>query len=358
MAKREKKLRFALFGCGQAGMNHLESLCNTPGAEVVAVCDKREEAARAAARRYNIPSFYLDAGRLFRNERIDAIANVTSTGGHYPITMMAARRGIHVFLEKPMSASFRQAKEMADLCRKSGVILAVTFTYRFVPETIYIKETIDSGKLGRLLEVRYLRYNGNPHKYPPGSAMRRQRDNLNTGEGQGIVYDCGIHAIDLICWYAGHEPVKMDAWGTHHEGYDYPDTATCMLEFGNGVKGVYDYGSLSGSYENFGQGRALMSIIVNCEKGSIVYNLGINVAGRDNDTSYIDVLTSRKHTVKTFPIYEKCRDVQYRQFIESVRAGKLKGNFPGPEEAAKATMVAEKMLRLCLKNRIRSPLHT
>ncbi len=353
---KNKKVRFGFFGCGQAGMDHLRALCGTNGAEVAAVCDMRKEAAEKAAKRFGIARVYTDAEKLFKNEKIDAIANVTSTAGHYPITMLAAKRGINVFLEKPMTASSKQAEEMVKACRKTGVILAVTYTYRFVEETREMKKIIDSEKLGRILEIRYLRYQGDPHKYPIGSEMRRQRDNMYTKDGLGMIYDCGIHAIDLLCWYAGGSPVKMEAWGTHHQGYDYPDTATCLLEFPKGIKGIYDYGTMTGFYENFGQGRALMLIVVNGEKGSMVYTLGANTAGRKNDTTYIDVMTAKKHTVHELPIYEKSRDMQYKQFVESVRAGRLKGDFPTPEEAARATVIAEKMLRLCLKNKVRSPL--
>lgn len=246
---KNKKVRFGFFGCGQAGMNHLKALCGTPGAEIAAVCDMRREAAEKAARKFGIPHVYTDAEMLFKNENIDAIANVTSTGGHYPLTIMAAKHGKHVFLEKPMSTSSKQAEEMVKACRKAGVILAVTYTYRFVKETREMKKIIDSGKLGKILEIRYLRYQGEPHKYTKSSDMRRQRDNLYTKNGLGMIYDCGIHAIDLLCWYAGGGPVKMEAWGTYHQGYDYPDTATCLLEFPNGIKGIYDYGTMTGFYE-------------------------------------------------------------------------------------------------------------
>jgi|GEM_PF-1395098 len=354
--ERGERVRFGFFGCGQAGMNHLEILCNTPGAEVVAVCDMRREAAEKAAERFGISRIYTDAARLFDNEEMDAIANVTSTGGHYPLTMMAAEHGIHVFLEKPMSTSSKQAEEMVRTCRKAGIILAVTYTYRFVKETREIKRIIDSGRLGKILEIRYLRYQGNPQKYPEGTENRRQRDNMYSKNGLGIIFDCGIHAIDLLCWYAGAEPTRMEAWGTHHQGYDYPDTATCMMEFPSGIKGIYDYGTLTGVYEHFGQGRAVMFIVINGEKGSIVYSLGVNIADRKNDISYIDILTRNRHTVQRLPIYEKARDVQYKQFMESVRAGKLTGYFPSPEEAARANRIAENMLDLCMKNRVRSPL--
>ncbi|MFH0963899.1 MAG: Gfo/Idh/MocA family oxidoreductase [Planctomycetota bacterium] len=356
--KKADPVRFAFFGCGAAGMNHLAELCRIQEARVAAVCDLRRSAAQAAARRFGIPKAYTDAEKLFAREKVDAAAIVTSTGSHCPLTLLAARHKAHVIVEKPMATRVEEAHKMVRTCRRAGVILAVTYTYRFVPETRAIKRLIDSGRLGRLLEVRFTTYGGEPFKYPRGSDERRRMDGFYSDKGLGMVYDCGTHAFDLLAWYAGAAPKRVEAWGTHHLDYPYPDTATALIEFDNGVKGVYDYGSLAGAYDHFGQGRSVLTIMAVGEGGSAVYNLAAGVAGRSARLSYLDILTKASHRVRTFPVYGKQRDVQYRQFIRSVRAGRPIGNFPTPEEALLATKLSWQVLRRCMRNPVRSPLRS
>lgn len=347
----EKPVRLGFVGCGLAGIKHIEILQEMDEAEIVAVCDKRVDVAKQAAERFSIPSYYEDAVRMMEEEKIDAVANITATAGHYPIAIEAAKRGLHVLMEKPLASTSEQSEELCNACANAGVLLAVTFTYRFVPEMCDMKKIIDSGELGKILEIRVLKYIGSPGKPPPGSDQRRQRDYLNTPENRGLLFDCGVHSFDLMCWYAGSAPLKIEAWGSHHAGYDYPDYATVLFEFENGIKGVYDDGLLTASRSFLGEGMPVMQIIAAGEKGSLFYSLGSKLNGGEYNKSRLDVFTEEGHRRKRYPFYSKCRDIQYEQFMKSVSSGKLEGHFPSPEEAVLATSVAERVLMSCGENR-------
>jgi predicted dehydrogenase len=167
---------------------------------------------------------------------------------------------------------------------------------------------------------------------------------------KGIHFDCGVHAFDLFRWFAASEVTRIDARGTCHVDNPYPDAATAILEFANGVKAVYDHGELL-YYDPIMPSRSFFRILVSGTDGSIVWGLG---EGR-GQRSVLRVYTAGRCEEEKFPIYGKERATQYRQFVESVRGGTLAGYFPVPEDAAKATELADAVVKTAMEHLIVSP---
>lgn len=348
----KKRYRFGLVGCGAAGKNHLSQMLAVPEIEVPAVADLRRDVAVQTANLHGIPNVYDNYSEMFAKEQLDAVAVITSADAHYPVAKSALQHGLHVFCEKPLTVEPKESYALVTLAKKMNKLLAVTFTYHFVPETRRIKEIIESGRLGQLLEIRFFCLNGNIDFYPAGSDEKRKYDHIYQ-KVKGMIFDCGVHAFELLCWLGNSRVKRIDARATCHLGYHFPETCTAILELENGIKAVYDYGKFP-YYDPAMPCRTWFHILATGTKGSLVYDFG--GTHKDHRQSMLNVYTAKAKRQIPFPIYAKERTLQYRQFIVSLKKGRLTGYFPSPEQSAYATEVADQVVKLGIKNLIPSPL--
>jgi predicted dehydrogenase len=227
--------------------------------------------------------------------------------------------------------------------------LAITYAYRFVPDTISLKQVIDRKLIGDLMEIRYIRLGPNEMERPmEGTLERRKADMIYTHE-MGMNYDCGVHAMDLFRWYSNSDIKKITAQGICRMGYDYPDGATAILEMENSIRCIYDHGSMPFMSDFAGH---VFMIILTGRKGSAVWRLGgRSVPGEMWGNSCIDIYTPAGPQWYEFPIYEKGRDLQYQQFAQAIETETLEGtNFPTPEDAVKATEAGLLLIKTLLNN--------
>jgi len=340
-------LNVGLIGCGAAGMHHLEAMLGTKGIAVSAVCDINKACAGRAGRIAEA-NVYLDAGMMMRAEDLDAVSIITSAHTHYTLARLAAKHGLHVICEKPLTARESQGKTLVRLFGRAGLVLAVTFTYRYVEETRLMRRLIQTGTIGRLLELRHTGWGGLPRKYRKGTAERKKYDVVYGPEIRGIIFDCGVHTFDLFRWLSGEEYVTFVGMGACHQGYPFPDSATVTCEMTGGVKCLLDHGPLP-YHMNGASGIPVGIIAAAGTKGSIVWKIAYQREG-DWYLSELAINTKERSRTKTFPLFSKCRDLQYRDFVRSVKAGKLVGAFPDPEDANGATAAANRALDAVMKN--------
>ena len=100
--EKDKKVKFALIGCGRISVNHIDALKKTPYASIVAVCDIDEEKAKAAASSAGIENWYTDAEEMLNSEKIDVCCILTPSGMHCECACLVAKHGVNVLCEKPL----------------------------------------------------------------------------------------------------------------------------------------------------------------------------------------------------------------------------------------------------------------
>jgi predicted dehydrogenase len=147
-----RRLRVGVVGTGLiAQVMHLPYLRELADRyEILAVCDASRAAAAECAERFGIPRIHTDWKRLL-DEEIEAIFVLTS-GSHAPIAIAAAASGRHVFVEKPLSYSVAEGREILDTVRRSGVTLMVGYPKRYDPAYLAALERIRS-----LPDLRFVR---------------------------------------------------------------------------------------------------------------------------------------------------------------------------------------------------------
>lgn len=228
-----RSVRVGLLGCGRiAEIAHLPAYRTLRKAQLAAVADASIDRARSLAERFRVGAYFSDPMRIMEDKDIEAVDICLPTSLHSKFIMLALESGKHVFCEKPMGLSTKEADTIISKAEKSGLRLMVGYNHRFEAPFERIKEMVDSGLLGNLIsmEFKYAKY-GEPERYRPPSWRG------DPEKGGGVLMDFGCHKIDLMKWYAGRA-TKVSAMAAHHLGADAEDTAQLIMNFENGSLGA------------------------------------------------------------------------------------------------------------------------
>ncbi len=332
-------------------MSHLGYMLKTRGLRVSAVCDLNRKFARRAATAAGAACYH-DAKEMMGAENLDAVAIIATAHAHYPLARLAAEHGLHVLIEKPLTIHDREGGKLVKLFERKGLLLAVTFTYRYVDTTRKMKRMIDDKVIGDLCEIRHIAWGGFPAKYKAGTDQRKKYDELYNDDIRGILFDCGVHTMDLFRWFSGQEIVRFAGMGARHMGYAYPDSGTVLCQMSGGVRCMYDHGPLP-YYLGGHDGIGLCMIVAAGTRGSLVWKI-VDKKERGGFVSEFQINTAKGAKIRKQPLFAKCRDRQHRDFVASVRAGRLVGSFPDPREANAATRAARKAVDAVIRNQVKT----
>lgn len=230
----EKKLRIGIIGAGRIGKLHATNLMRSvPMAELAAVSDVYEPAAKELAEKLNIPAYYSDYRKILEDETIDAVFICSSTDTHSPISIEAAKAGKHIFCEKPIDHDLDRIAEVLDAVKGAGVKYQVGFNRRFDRNFRHVHEVVKNGGVGN---VHIVKVTSRDPEAPPISYVK---------VSGGIFVDMAIHDFDMVRYLSGSEVEEVSAVGTclvNPEIGAAGDVDTCIitLRFKNGALGVID----------------------------------------------------------------------------------------------------------------------
>ena len=173
-----------------------------------------------------------------RPDGIDFVAIVSPNHHHLPAVRAALEAGIPAICDKPLTATFAQALDMAGVVRKAGLPFAVTYTYSGYPLVREAKARIAAGEIGRVRKV-VVEY---PQGWLAGEASGKQAewrmDPARAGEG-GCIADIGVHALQLAEFVTGLKVTEIMAdLGSVVPGRQLDDDCSILLRFENGARGV------------------------------------------------------------------------------------------------------------------------
>ncbi|MBC8459211.1 MAG: Gfo/Idh/MocA family oxidoreductase [Deltaproteobacteria bacterium] len=189
---------------------------------------------------------YTSAEEMMDSEELDAVSLCTPPKTHYPLTKLAAERGIHVLCEKPMASSVEDCRKMIDVCEKNNVTLMIGHKKRFVPPLVRLKE-LTEGEFG---QINYM-----IHRYPhPG--MSNKDWFWAEDDGGGPILENAVHAADILGYLMGDVERVYAEGDTFFAKERKPqiDCAVYTLRFSSGAiatvgAGMVSMGSFS--FEDF-----------------------------------------------------------------------------------------------------------
>ncbi|OGG47136.1 MAG: hypothetical protein A3F84_16940 [Candidatus Handelsmanbacteria bacterium RIFCSPLOWO2_12_FULL_64_10] len=218
-------LRAAVIGLG-IGRTHAAKYQALDGVDLVALCDLDEAALKRACEQFGAEG-HRDAEEMMDRVRPDAVSLCTPPRSHLPLAEAAARRGIHVLVEKPMAASPSDADGMIRACRERGVTLMVGHKKVFSPPLIRLRGLLDRD----LGPARFV-----IHRYPhPGATDKAWF--WDEADGQGPIFENAVHAAYTLRFLLG-EPERVCAEGGSFFAQKHApqiDGAVCAIRFRGGA---------------------------------------------------------------------------------------------------------------------------
>ena len=195
-------IRIGVVGAGCMAAYHIPGF-KAGGAEVVAIADVNEAAAKNAAAKYGVGKVYTDVADMLASEDLDAVSVITPNKFHKPLVLQALKAGKHVFCEKPPALNAAEITQMAAAAKKAGKMLVFDFNNRARPEACAMKKAIDAGRVGKInsAQALWIRRTG-----IPGFGGWFTTKALSGG---GPVIDL-LHMIDLALYFMGYpEPAYV-----------------------------------------------------------------------------------------------------------------------------------------------------
>lgn len=216
-------VKTGLLAYGMSGkIFHAPFIDAHPGFELLAVVERHE---KKAARRYADIISYDKTEELLNDEYIELIIVNTPNNTHFDLAEKTLRAGKHVLVEKPIAATVAQVKELYDLGRQVNKQVFVYQNRRWDSDFLSVKEVIESGRLGELIEVhfRFDRYKAalNSKKFKETRSMAPN----------GLAYDLGPHLLDQAISLFGR-PLKFTrTTASYREGSEVDDYFNFHLSY-------------------------------------------------------------------------------------------------------------------------------
>ncbi|MEM0506823.1 MAG: Gfo/Idh/MocA family oxidoreductase, partial [Thermosphaera sp.] len=189
-------VNFCVIGAGRAGTVHARNIrMRIKNSELAAIVDNDLTVATKLADELGGIPVYKDLTTALKESSFDAVIITTPTFTHAALAIEAAEAGKHVFCEKPMSLTLKEADKMISVTKKNGVKLQIGFMRRFDPEFISAMKLIEGGEIGRPVLVKSV---GRGPGLPPPWA-------LDSKTGIGFLAEVNSHDFDTLRWMMRNE---------------------------------------------------------------------------------------------------------------------------------------------------------
>lgn len=306
-------IRLGFIGCGHMAVAHVKGILECSDiVKITAVCDVIEERAREVAAVLEDP--YVTTDYRTMADYVDAVLVVLPHDLHYECGMFFARRKKHVLMEKPLCNTEEECLRLIETCEEEQVVLMCAYPVRYWPGIVKLKELIDSGEYGSILQMSVWTEQLTIYEETHWGATSRL--------GGGQLFSHGCHYIDLMLWFLGN-PVTGTHIGTRvgtpwllREG-----TSAVTILFENGAIGYH--GATWGARGT----RLGYDFQIQTEKGLLEYDHGageVRLFEKNLEHKPGDESPKQLRKVLWTRSGEKSKQTQFelRHFIDCVRSGK------------------------------------
>jgi predicted dehydrogenase len=254
-----QNVRIGVIGIGNMGSAHARWILEgkVPRAELTAICDPNGERLQT---RPEVRHF-TTSDELFASGLVDAVVIATPHFSHTPIGIAALKAGLHVMLEKPISAHKADCERLIAAHTNPKQVFGAMFQLRTDPEYTKIRELIQSGELGPIKRITWIatHWFRSDAYYASGSWRATW-----AGEGGGVLLNQCPHQLDLFQWMFGM-PTKIRAHcglGRYHN-IEVEDDVSAWMQFEDGATAMF----ITSTGESPGTNR----LEISCDRGRVVY---------------------------------------------------------------------------------------
>lgn len=231
-----RTIQVGIVGCGRIAGHHCRSIAETPGAELVAVCDLVAEKAESYASQFGTRAYTNYHEMLRSHPSIDAVAIMTPSGMHHEHALDILRRyRKHIIVEKPTFLRPSDVREAYAEAERLGARIYAVFQNRFNSAVQRVAQGIASGELGAVrtvaVRVRWCR----PQRYYDLAPWRG-----TWAMDGGCLTNQGIHHVDLLRKLGGEITAVCSSLATLGAGIEVEDTSTATIRFAGGALGTLE----------------------------------------------------------------------------------------------------------------------
>ncbi|MGD9630246.1 MAG: Gfo/Idh/MocA family protein [Pyrinomonadaceae bacterium] len=207
-------MKAAVIGAGYWGPNLIRNFLSLDDIEGVIACDK--DASRLDRMRRQFPGIETSSDHMevIARPDIDLVAIATPVSSHFEIAKLALNTGKHCFIEKPITSSVAEARELVELAEAKGLTLFVDHTFIYTGAVRKMKEIITSGRLGDIYYFDSVRVN-----------LGLFQHDVN------VIWDLAPHDLSIMDYLLEEKPVAVSAIGSCHVGNGLEDIAYLTLTF-------------------------------------------------------------------------------------------------------------------------------
>lgn len=268
-------LRVGVIGYGYWGPNIVRNFNAAEEAKVVSICDKNDTSLKRAAKSYPNMNITADSNDIIASPDIDLVTVITPVSTHFELARAALLNGKHVFVEKPFTATVREAEELIEIADRKNLKIMVDHTFLFTSAVRKIKQIIDDDVLGHLYYYDSTRVN-----------LGLFQHDVN------VIWDLAPHDFSIMDYLLKERPVAVAASGRAHIN-SKEDIAYINVYFGNNMIAHFNVNWLSPVKVRMtligGEKKMLLWNDVDADEKIKVYDKGVEVT---NSQGIYDLLVN------------------------------------------------------------------
>lgn len=229
MSYRKKNvLKIGVIGYGYWGPKLVRNLLSCKRTEISAIYDSSRSARRRAINDYPSIKVVSDCDDILSSSAIDVVAIVTPVSTHFDIAKKALSGGKHIFIEKPFTASVREAESLIELAERNKLQIMVDHTYLFTGAVRKIDELIRADRLGQLYYYDSTRVN-----------LGLFQHDVN------VIWDLAPHDFSIMDHIISEKPAAITVNGADHFGRGLEDIAYATIYFNSNLIAHFSFNWLS-----------------------------------------------------------------------------------------------------------------
>ncbi|MBN1981929.1 MAG: Gfo/Idh/MocA family oxidoreductase [Chitinivibrionales bacterium] len=322
-------IRIGVIGYGYWGTNIVRNFNIAEGAQVVAVCDSNNASLNKVKKLYPAIRTMTDSNEIVMATDVDAIAVITPVSSHFSLAKKALENGKHVFVEKPFTASVKEAEELIELAAKKKLTIMVDHTFLFTGAVRKIKELVSKNELGNVYYYDSTRVN-----------LGLFQHDVN------VIWDLAPHDFSIMSYVINEKPDSLIATGISHIKHfnDLENIAFVTVHFNSNIIAHFNVNWLSPvKIRNTligGEKKMLLWDDISADEKIKIYDKGVDVKNKEG---IYNLLVSYRSGDVWVPKIEQTEalKIESEYFVECVTKNKA------PINDGHAGLMVVRMLEAC-----------
>ena len=230
-------IRFGIVGYGRIGQRHARAIETAEGGVLVAVADPNVQSLPGEVRHYDTVE------QMMARETLDVVCICSPNGTHARQSMLALESGAHVICEKPMALNSKDALQMLNAARANDRRLVCVLQNRYSAQVQWLKEMVEKGKLGSILQVQVNCFWNRDDRYYLTSDGKAHAWHGDADLDGGPLFTQFSHFVDLLIWLLDDITIGNTTFRnfTHQDSIAFEDAGMFDFHFGDNGFGCFHY---------------------------------------------------------------------------------------------------------------------